>query len=170
MVNFDPTIQGLDPASVHKVTLAGGAVMPVAAFGTFHSDWAQDYMKDATVEAIRVGWRHIDTARAYENEEVVGEAIVLARRAGNRLFHMHFNDNHGSWDDDMIVGSVHSVCYLETLYWLDRCDYKGWLSMDQYPYREDAADAIGESILWLRHFDRLQQKYRQQIDKRFVNP
>jgi xylose isomerase len=51
------------------------------------------------------------------------------------------------------------------LYWLDRCDYKGWLSMDQYPYREDAADAIGESILWLRHFDRLQQKYRQQIDK-----
>jgi xylose isomerase len=77
---------------------------------------------------------------------------------------MHFNDNHGSWDDDMIVGSVHSVCYLETLYWLDRCEYRGWLSMDQYPYREDAAGAIGESILWLRQFDRILQKHRATID------
>ena len=107
----------------------------------------------------------IDTGHAFVAGEDVGEAIVLAKRAGKRLFHMHFNDNHAAWDDDMIVGTVHSVCFVETLYWLDRCDYKGWLSMDQYPYREDAADAIGESILWLRHFDRLQQKYRQQIDK-----
>jgi len=81
-VCFDRSIQGIDPESVHKVRLASGAVMPVAAFGTFHSDWAQDYMKDATVEAIRLGWRHIDTARAYENEEVVGEAIREAVRQG----------------------------------------------------------------------------------------
>ncbi len=74
-VCFDPSIEGIDPGSVGQVRLAGGAMMPVAAFGTFHSDWAQDYMKDATVEAIRLGWRHIDTARAYENEDVVGEAI-----------------------------------------------------------------------------------------------
>jgi hypothetical protein len=39
-------------------------------------------MKDATVEAIRVGWRHLDTARAYENEEVVGEAIREAIHKG----------------------------------------------------------------------------------------
>ena len=57
-------------------------MMPVAAFGTFHSDWAQAYMKDATIEAIRLGWRHIDTARAYENEAVVGEAIREAVSKG----------------------------------------------------------------------------------------
>ena len=56
--------------------------MPAAAFGTFHSDWAQAHMKAATVEAIRLGWRHIDTARAYENEEIVGEAISEAIRLG----------------------------------------------------------------------------------------
>ncbi len=106
----------------------------------------------------------IDTGHAFAGGEVVGEAIVLAKRAGNRLFHMHFNDNHGSWDDDMIVGSVHSICYLETLYWLDRCGYTGWLSMDQYPYREDAAGAIGESILWLHKFDGILQKYHRDID------
>ncbi|MHC4882134.1 MAG: aldo/keto reductase family protein [Planctomycetota bacterium] len=81
-VCFDKTVEALDPASVHKVKLSSGQIMPVAAFGTFHSDWAQDYMKDATVEAIRIGWRHIDTARAYENEEVVGAAIREAIQEG----------------------------------------------------------------------------------------
>jgi xylose isomerase len=106
----------------------------------------------------------IDTGHAYVAGEVVGEAIVLAKRAGNLLFHMHFNDNHGSWDDDMIVGSVHSICYLETLFWLDRTGYEGWLSMDQYPYREDGAGAIGESILWLCKFDDILQAHRKEIE------
>lgn len=81
-VLFDKGVEGIDPASVGRVTLSSGKIMPIAAFGTFHSDWAQDYMKDATVEAIRLGWRHIDTARAYENEEVVGEAIREAITEG----------------------------------------------------------------------------------------
>ena len=107
----------------------------------------------------------IDTGHAYVAGEVVGESIVLAKRAGNRLMHMHFNDNYTTWDDDMIVGSVHTVCYLETLYWLDRCGYAGWYSMDQYPYREDAAGAIGESILWLMRFDEILNEHRQRIDE-----
>jgi sugar phosphate isomerase/epimerase len=107
----------------------------------------------------------IDTGHAYVAGEVVAESIVLAKRAGNRLMHMHFNDNHGSWDDDMIVGTVHSVAYIETLYWLDKCGYNGWLSMDQYPYREDAAGAIGESIQWLVRFDAVQTEHKTQIDE-----
>jgi len=83
LVCFDRSLEGIDPESVHKLKLASGAVMPAAAFGTFHSDWAQDYMKDATLEAIRLGWRHLDTARAYENEDVVGEAIREAIRNGH---------------------------------------------------------------------------------------
>ena len=105
----------------------------------------------------------IDTGHAFMAGETVGESIVLAKRAGNRLFHMHFNDNHGTWDDDMMVGSVHTVCYLETLYWLNRCGYQGWLSMDQYPYREEAADAIGESIEWLVRFDAIERTHRDRI-------
>jgi alcohol dehydrogenase (NADP+) len=68
-------LERIDPATVRQLPLPGGAMMPAAAYGTFHSDWAQDLMKDATVEAIRMGWRHLDTARAYENEAIVGEAI-----------------------------------------------------------------------------------------------
>ena len=82
MARIDTAVNGIDPDSVNSVSLRSGAVMPVAAYGTFHSDWAQHYMKDATVEAIRLGWRHIDTARAYENEAVVGEAIREAVHKG----------------------------------------------------------------------------------------
>ncbi|HIJ70538.1 MAG TPA: aldo/keto reductase [Planctomycetes bacterium] len=81
-VLFDKSVKAIDPESVRKVKLPSGVMMPIAAFGTFHSDWAQEYMKDATLEAIRLGWRHIDTARAYENEDVVGEAIKEAIGAG----------------------------------------------------------------------------------------
>lgn len=81
-VCFDQTICGIDPATVQQLRLASGKLMPAAAFGTFHSDWAQAYMKDATVEAIRLGWRHIDTARAYENEDQVGMAIREAIKKG----------------------------------------------------------------------------------------
>ena len=107
----------------------------------------------------------IDTGHAYVGGEVVAESVVLAKRAGSKLFHMHFNDNHASWDDDMMVGSVHSVAYIETLYWLDKCGYEGWLSMDQYPYREDAAGAIGESIEWLVKFDAIQVQHKRKIDE-----
>lgn len=88
---IDSSTPGLDPDSVCRARLPSRAVMPLAAFGTFHSDWAQSRMKDATVEAIRLGWRHIDTARAYENESLIGEAIQEAVRKGyisspNELF------------------------------------------------------------------------------------
>jgi len=106
----------------------------------------------------------IDTGHAFYAGEVVADQVVLAKRAGNRLFHMHFNDNFAAWDDDMIVGSVHTVEYLEMLYWLDRTGYAGWFSMDQYPYREDAAGAIGESVQWLKQFDAILETYRTEID------
>lgn len=130
-------------------------------------------MADTLLLAQETGHKNvgvcIDTGHAFEGGENVGEVIVLAKRAGDRLFHMHFNDNHGRWDDDMIVGTVHTVTYLETLYWLDRTGYKGWLSMDQYPYREDAAGAIGESVAWLVKFDEVLQANRDKIDQLLVD-
>lgn len=107
----------------------------------------------------------IDTGHSIYAGENIAEAAVLAKRAGNRLMHMHFNDNYGYWDDDMIVGTVHHVQFLETLYWLDRIKYTGWLSMDQYPYREDAAIAISESIEWLAHYEGILQENRKKIDE-----
>ena len=114
-------------------------------------------MADTLLMAQETGCANVgvtmDTGHSFAGGENPAEAVVLARRAGNRLFHMHFNDNYANWDDDMMVGSVHSIVYLELLYWLDECGYGGWFSMDQYPYREDATGAISESVNWLKKFD-----------------
>lgn len=106
----------------------------------------------------------IDTGHSFVAGENVAEAVVLAKRAGDMLFHMHFNDNHGMWDDDMIVGSVHSTVYIDLFYQLRKTGYNGWLSMDQYPYRENATDAIGESILWVRNFEQIVNEHYDEID------
>lgn len=81
-LRIDPSIPSVDHEKVPKIKLSSGNLMPAAAFGTFHSDWAQEYMYEATIEAIRIGWRHIDTARAYENEHIIGKAIKEAIKRG----------------------------------------------------------------------------------------
>ena len=125
-------------------------------------------MADTILAAKETGCKNvgitIDTGHSFVAGENVAEAVVLAKRAGNLLFHMHFNDNHGSWDDDMIVGSVHSVVYIELLFWLKKTGYTGWLSMDQYPYREDGAGAIAESILWVHKYEEIVEEYYKEIE------
>ena len=59
------------------VTLNNGVVLPALGFGVFQSPPAET---TAAVEtALKVGYRHIDTAAAYGNEREVGEGI---RRSG----------------------------------------------------------------------------------------
>ena len=90
---------------------------------------------------------------------------MLAKRAGDRLFHMHFNDNHGCWDDDMIVSSVHMTTYIEMMFWLRKTGYDGWLSMDQYPYREDAIGAISESLHWIKKYETIVDERYDEIER-----
>jgi len=86
---------------------------------------------------------------AYENP---AETVALLKRYGDKLFHVHMNDNFRHWDDDMIVGSVHTIETLEFFYWLKRTNYDGWLSIDQYPYREDGLEAVREGVNAMESF------------------
>jgi sugar phosphate isomerase/epimerase len=92
----------------------------------------------------------IDVGHSFIAYENVAEAVALCKHYGDRLMHMHFNDNYRYWDDDMIAGSVHTVEFLELFYWLNKTGYDGWYSMDQFPYREDGAAAVRESVKWLK--------------------
>lgn len=88
-------------------------------------------------------------AVAYEN---VAESIAVLKKYGSKLFHIHMNDNYGFWDDDMIAGSIHTIPYLEMFYWLKKTGYEGWISTDQYPYRENSRDAVNETVRWMEAF------------------
>jgi xylose isomerase len=126
-------------------------------------------MADTILAAKETGCNNvgitIDTGHSFYAGENVAEAVVLAKRAGDLLYHMHFNDNHGHWDDDMIVSSVHFTVYVELLFWLKKTGFTGWLSMDQYPYREDAVDAISESILWVKKYEQIVEQNYNEIDE-----
>jgi 2,5-diketo-D-gluconate reductase A len=62
-----------DMTSVPNITLNDGSQVPQLGFGVFQIDPAET--KDATLTALEVGYRHIDTAEMYGNERGVGEAV-----------------------------------------------------------------------------------------------
>jgi len=91
---------------------------------------------------------------AYEN---MAMSAVLAHRAG-KLFHLHLNDNYRFWDDDMYPASVHTIEYLELLYWLEKMKYNGYYSLDINPYREDSVQVVRESFAWILGLRRILDK------------
>lgn len=64
-------------SSVPRLTLNNGVELPALGYGVFQA--RPEETVAAVQEALRVGYRHIDTAAGYGNEREVGEAI---RRAG----------------------------------------------------------------------------------------
>ena len=57
----------------HTFTLANGVEIPAVGFGTYKAADNQD--ERIISEAIRQGYRHLDTAAFYFNEEAVGKAV-----------------------------------------------------------------------------------------------
>jgi len=90
----------------------------------------------------------LDVGHSMQGAENVAYAAALLHQHG-KLDYVHLNDNHGDWDEDMMVGSVHLVAALELAYWLRRLDYGGWLTLDIFPYREDGVRAATECRAWM---------------------
>lgn len=66
------------------LTLNNGVEMPSLGLGVFQS--SPEDTADAVAEALRVGYRHIDTAAAYGNEKQVGEGIRRSGLARDEVF------------------------------------------------------------------------------------
>src|ERR1700712_5533909 len=62
--------------TVPNVTLNNGVEIPQLGFGVFQIDPKDT--KEATLTALEVGYRHIDTAEMYGNEKEVGEAVAAS--------------------------------------------------------------------------------------------
>lgn len=66
------------------VTLNNGIKMPALGYGVYQVDPAET--ERCVLDAIEVGYRSIDTAQAYGNEEGVGNAIVKCGVPREELF------------------------------------------------------------------------------------
>ena len=72
-------------SSVPTVTLNNGVPMPLLGFGVFQiADLAE--CERAVTDALSVGYRLLDTAASYGNEEAVGRAIKDSRVPREELF------------------------------------------------------------------------------------
>jgi len=68
-----------------KIVLNNGVAMPILGFGVFQIDDLAECERSVR-DAIDVGYRLIDTAASYGNEEAVGNAIRASGVARNELF------------------------------------------------------------------------------------
>jgi diketogulonate reductase-like aldo/keto reductase len=66
------------------LTLSNGVVVPQLALGTWFID--DDKAAEAVHEAVKIGYRHVDTAQAYANERGVGEGVRTAGIPREELF------------------------------------------------------------------------------------
>ena len=68
-----------------QVTLNNGLKMPILGFGVYRITDLKECER-AVLDAIEVGYRLIDTAQAYGNEEAVGRAIKKSSVPREELF------------------------------------------------------------------------------------
>jgi 2,5-diketo-D-gluconate reductase A len=144
--------------SVHvpTVTLNNGVQMPILGFGVFQvpADETEQVVRDA----LSVGYRHLDTAASYGNEEAVGRAIAGSGVQREELFVttklwvQDAGDVNTSRAFEASLGCL-GLDYLD-LYLIHQPfgDYYGsWRAMERLN-REGVAKAIGVSNF---HSDRL---------------
>lgn len=69
---------------IPTLTLDDGVAIPQLGFGVFQVPPAET--EQAVTDALRAGYRHIDTAAIYRNEEGVGAAVAASGIARDELF------------------------------------------------------------------------------------
>src|SRR5690554_7239891 len=86
----------MDSMTVPTITLNSGHDIPQLGFGVFKVDPAET--ERIVSDALEVGYRHIDTAAIYGNEEGVGKAIAASGIPREELFMTTklFNSDQGT--------------------------------------------------------------------------
>lgn len=143
------------------VALRGGVEMPRFGLGVWQSAPGEETRR-AVAEALAVGYRHVDTARAYRNEADVGEAIRASGLPRREIFVTTklWNADHG-YDKALkaIDKSLASLGLEQVDLYLVHWPVEGlrgdtWRAMEKI--RADGkARAVGVSNYTIRHLDEL---------------
>lgn len=72
------------PVPVPGTPLRSGGEIPLLGLGTWQASGNAAY--DATLRALQLGYRHLDTAKNYGNEEQVGRAVADSGLARDEVF------------------------------------------------------------------------------------
>ncbi|PSL01577.1 2,5-diketo-D-gluconate reductase A [Haloactinopolyspora alba] len=148
--------------AIPDVTLNNGITIPQLGFGTFQIE--PEDTKDATLTALDVGYRHIDTAQMYGNEKEVGEAVRQSGLDRSEVFvTSKLNNSFHAYDDalsafDRTVQEL-DIDYVDLflIHWPlpEVGDYvETWRAMEEIS-RSGRCRAVGVSNFQPHHLQRL---------------
>lgn len=167
-------------------TLYNGVKIPQIGFGTWQSaDGDEAY--HAVLAALNAGYRHIDTAAAYGNEESVGQAIKDSGVPREDLFVTTklWNADHGYEKTKQAFGRSLEKLKLDyvnlyLIHWPNPVDFRdnwqeanaeSWRAMEEF-YEQGAAKAIGVANFRPKHLNALLEtaKVKPMVNQMFINP
>lgn len=102
--NTNIPVDAVDAAKVPQMTLYTGARMPGIGIGTFGSDrFSPEEVANAVEDAVKSGYRLVDCAACYGNEDLIGVALENAMKTGVKREDLFitskvWNDMHGKGD------------------------------------------------------------------------
>lgn len=142
------------------ITINNGHQIPRLGLGTYLASGSS--VKDAVKYALAFGYKHIDTAAFYGNEQEIGEAIKETDIQREELFITTklWNDSHGY--DEALRAFDESLQKLNTEYvdlylihWpLEGKRKQTWKALEKI-YEEGRAKSIGVSNYLIRHLKEL---------------
>lgn len=166
--------------------LANGVEIPVVGFGTWQTP-SGEVAEESVLAALKAGYRHIDTAAAYGNEESVGKGIKASGVPREELFittklwnkhHSYALAKQAIEDSLTKLGVDYLDLYL--IHWPNPIDFReNWEQANAEAWRamEEAVEAgkiraIGVSNFRPHHLDALLKtaKIKPVVNQIFLNP
>lgn len=144
-------------------TLHNGVQMPYLGLGTYQSDNDQEVV-NAVKSALEIGYRHIDTAAIYKNEEGVGKGIRESGIDRKEIFLVSkvWNEDQG-YDETLKAFDASlkrlGVDYLDLylIHWPVSGKYKETWRALEYLYAQKKIKAIGVSNFLKHHLEDILQ-------------
>lgn len=137
--------------------------MPQVGLGVFRCSEEEAY--NCVKSAVELGYEHIDTAKVYENEQFVGEAIKDSGVSREKLFittklwnEDQRQDNQRQAFEDSLKRLGIDYVDLYLIHWPVKEKFvESWLELEKI-YKEGLAKAIGVSNFNIHHLDAIAEK------------
>lgn len=143
--------------TIPEIKLNNGSKIPQVGLGT----WQMRDQKEcelAVATALELGYRHIDTAQVYKNEQFVGSAVAKSGLKRQEVFITTKIWNENQWASKLLPSLDESLHKLQTdyvdlllLHWpVTGLRYGAWRKMEE-ALAQGQAKAIGVSNYTIRH-------------------